>query len=105
MFKFSNTDIKPLEPLLNYRTAIAIAVSTVGFPSGRCLGARLQMCALKLSLGLVVRIFVHLSSNSEINMFIVSIYNYILHIIYQISTYLEMTVDCTMTPAAHYILV
>ena len=74
MFKFSNTDIKPLEPLLNYRTAIATAVPTVGFPSAICLGARLQICAL----GLVVSIFVHLSSNYEINMFIVSIYNYIL---------------------------
>ena len=90
MLKFSNTDIKPLDPLLNSRTASATTVSTVGFHSGRCLGARLQMCELKLSLGLVVRIFGHISSNSEMNMFI---YNYILHII------------CTMAPAVHHILV
>ena len=69
MLKFSNTDIKPLGPLLNYMTVIA----TAGFSSGRCLGVCLQICALKLSLELVVRIFVHIPSNSEMNMIIVSI--------------------------------
>ena len=70
--------------LIEFQDAIATTISTVGFHSGRCLGAHLQMCELKLSLGLVVRIFVHLSSNSEMNMFIC---NYILHIIYQAATY------------------
>ena len=69
----------------------ANTISTVGFHSGRCLGAHLQMCELKLSLGLVVRIFVHLSSNSEMNMFI---YNYILHIIYQAVMYFTLLSKC-----------
>ena len=43
MLKFSNTDIKPLDPLLNSRTATATTISTVCFHSGRCLGAHLQI--------------------------------------------------------------
>ena len=62
------------------------------------------MCELKLSLGLVVRIFVHLSSNSEMNMFI---YNYILHIIYQAAMYFTFKVpkcgdDSTMAPGQYW---